>query len=360
MDSKMKKALPYIKSLIFIVGLIVIIGVCDYCFAKTGYIHYILQHVNEDDENYDTIVLGASHARSAIDPAKIDSQADTVTLSMAIPGETLKDSYYVLEESCKNNDVKRVIFDVDYQYWFGPQEEGYFAETFIYNQFSWLSLTKWDYFIHNSEYMDIRSAFTKRYVYCDPTDFSAVKNNIIQKNSEDYKNANIYSLDVKDAKGPYKGQGFFYRDNIEGGPLGEGYVQTWEGRQFTKMQSYPVAYFKKIKEYCDKNGIELICVTSPITPSSVKRLGLDVVNEKFEKFFGELGVTYYNFNKARMDVLPREDNDYADKEGHMEGHLAEEYSQVLGEVIDKHIDGILNMKDYFFDSFEELFKTTEE
>ena len=99
MDSKMKKALPYIKSLIFIVGLIVIIGVCDYCFAKTGYIHYILQHVNEDDENYDTIVLGASHARSAIDPAKIDSQADTVTLSMAIPGETLKDSYYVLEES---------------------------------------------------------------------------------------------------------------------------------------------------------------------------------------------------------------------------------------------------------------------
>ena len=235
MDSKMKKALPYIKSLIFIVGLIVIIGVCDYCFAKTGYIHYILQHVNEDDENYDTIVLGASHARSAIDPAKIDSQADTVTLSMAIPGETLKDSYYVLEESCKNNDVKRVIFDVDYQYWFGPQEEGYFAETFIYNQFSWLSLTKWDYFIHNSEYMDIRSAFTKRYVYCDPTDFSAVKNNIIQKNSEDYKNANIYSLDVKDAKGPYKGQRFFYRDNIEGGPLGEGYVQTWEGRQFTKM-----------------------------------------------------------------------------------------------------------------------------
>lgn len=124
-------------------------------------------------------------------------------------------------------------------------------------------------------------------------------------------------------------------------------MQTWEGRQFTKMQSYPVAYFKKIKEYCDKNGIELICVTSPITPSSVKRLGLDVVNEKFEKFFGELGVTYYNFNKARMDVLPREDNDYADKEGHMEGHLAEEYSQVLGEVIDKHIDGTLNMKDYF-------------
>jgi len=53
-----------------------------------------------------------------------------------------------------------------------------------------------------------------------------------------------------------------------------------------------------------KIGIELICVTSPITPSSVKRLGLDVVNEKFEKFFGELGVTYYNFNKAENGCPP--------------------------------------------------------
>ena len=49
-----------------------------------------------------------------------------------------------------------------------------------------------------------------------------------------------------------------------------------------------------------------------------------------------------------------------EKEDHMEGHLAEEYSQVIGEVIDKHIDGTLNIKDYFYDSFEELFKTTEE
>ena len=85
-----------------------------------------------------------------------------------------------------------------------------------------------------------------------------------------------------------------------------------------------------------------------------------MVHDKFEKFFDECGVVYYDFNKARYDVLPREDTDYADKEGHMEGHLAEEYSQVLGEVIDKHMDGTLNVKDYFYDSFEELFKTTEE
>ena len=28
-------------------------------------------------------------------------------------------------------------------------------------------------------------------------------------------------------------------------------------------------YFQKIVKYCKDNGIELICVTAPITPSSV-------------------------------------------------------------------------------------------
>ena len=84
MDSKMKKALPYIKSLIFIVGLIVIIGVCDYCFAKTGYIHYILQHVNEDDENYDTIPYAGGVAVGAHTVLKSRSAIPTL-LRLSVP-----------------------------------------------------------------------------------------------------------------------------------------------------------------------------------------------------------------------------------------------------------------------------------
>ena len=36
--------------------------------------------------------------------------------NLAIPGETVTDSYYLLMESNRNNNVKRVIYDIDYQY----------------------------------------------------------------------------------------------------------------------------------------------------------------------------------------------------------------------------------------------------
>ena len=34
--------------------------VCDYLFAESGYIRFVLNDVNSSNESYDTIVLGAS------------------------------------------------------------------------------------------------------------------------------------------------------------------------------------------------------------------------------------------------------------------------------------------------------------
>ena len=79
-----------------------------------------------------------------------------------------------------------------------PQGEGYFQEPFIYNQLEWSSPVKWQYMVQNMFKLDIRNAFTKKNVYlCTP---GSVAVNVKQKNSEAYKNADIYSLDVADAK----------------------------------------------------------------------------------------------------------------------------------------------------------------
>ena len=64
-----------------------------------------------------------------------------------------------------------------------------------------------------------------------------------------------------------------------------------------------VTKFKQIKKFCDDNGIELICVTSPITPSVMQKLGMGTVNDVLSQFFEEQNVPYYNFNKARLSVL---------------------------------------------------------
>ena len=191
----MKRAVPWIRVAGFIVGLVVLVAIFDYAFAQTGYVRYVLTYFQNSDEDIDTLVLGASHARSAIDPQKIDDVNDTNSFSLAIPGEMVKDSYYVLQEACRSKKIKTLIFDVDYQYWMEPQAEGYFQEPFIYNQLSWSSPVKWKYMAENMLNLDVRNAFTKRNVYlCTP---SSVKTNISQKRSQEYKNADIYSIEVQ-------------------------------------------------------------------------------------------------------------------------------------------------------------------
>lgn len=354
----MKRAVPWIRVAGFIVGLVVLVAIFDYAFAQTGYVRYVLTYFQNSDEDIDTLVLGASHARSAIDPQKIDDVNDTNSFSLAIPGEMVKDSYYVLQEARRSKKIKTLIFDVDYQYWMEPQAEGYFQEPFIYNQLSWSSPVKWKYMAENMLNLDVRNAFTKRNVYlCTP---SSVKTNISQKRSQEYKNADIYSIEVPDANGPYIGKGFFYREVSGLQPGGDAYVDGWVGRENDGLSEVAVTKFKQIKKFCDDNGIELICVTSPITPSVMKKLGMGTVNDVLSQFFEEQNVPYYNFNKARLSVLDRSDLDYGDKEGHMGGELAEEYSEVLAEVLKGHFSGTLDETKYFYNTFDEMYKEMEE
>lgn len=355
----MSKWKSILKCVGFIAGLAVILCVCDYLFAQTGYINFILREVNDSKQNYDTIVLGASHTRAAIDPEYIDEELGTNTLNLGIPSETVKDSYYVLEEACRKNKVKRVILDVDYQYWVNPQGDGYFREPFIYNQMSWTSPVKWQYLFENMDAMDVRNAFSNRITYL--CTWKNMKSNIEFKNSDTYKNHDIYGIDVPDADGPYVGKGFFYRGVDGRQPAGYDYLKLWYGREKLGVSKYVEKHFKKLKNYCDKNNIELIAVTSPITPSAMQLLNIqDAEKSLREEIFDKYGITYYDFNQARMDVIPREDADYGDMEGHMGGRIGQEYSKVLAKVLRDHVDGDLDYNKYFYSSYEDMYKNMDQ
>lgn len=354
MNSKWKS---FIKCAGFLAGLVLLVSLCDFFFAQSGYIRFILQEVNEKDNNYDTIVLGASHARSAIDPQKIDDVMGTNSINMAIPGETIKDSYYVLKESCRKNKVKKVILDVDYQYWVNPQTEGYFAEPFIYNQLSWTSPVKWQYMVDNMKTLDIRNAFTQRNVYL--CSLSGAVKNVKFKTSSTYFKHCIGDLTVSDANGPYVGKGFFYREVSGHDPAGQAYIESWYGREKMGIAPSVETQFNKIKKYCDDNGIELIAVTSPITPSAMKKLGLQDAHKSLQEVFDKNNVKYYDFNLTRGEILSRENKDYGDMEGHMGGRLGQKYSEVLAQLLNDAENGTLELNKYFYSSYEDMYEQCE-
>ena len=53
-----QKINPYIKCLIFIAGLIVIVALSDFFFAKTGYINYIIRQADSKENNENVFILG--------------------------------------------------------------------------------------------------------------------------------------------------------------------------------------------------------------------------------------------------------------------------------------------------------------
>ena len=68
------KILKYVRAAVFIAVVIGLVKCMDFAMMPSGYIRYIMHEVNNADtaDGYDNIIIGASHARSAIDPAMLD------------------------------------------------------------------------------------------------------------------------------------------------------------------------------------------------------------------------------------------------------------------------------------------------
>ena len=357
-EIKMEKIKPWLRVVGFFAGLFVVLSVCDFLFAQTGYVRFILHEQKKG--GYDTIIVGTSHCRGGINPERLDEKNGTNSLNMAIPGETVQDSYFIIKDAAKNNDIKTVIFDIDYQYWFYEQPTTHFTRPFIYEQFTDPGI-KFEYLLRNWDVLDMRNFLANRLTW--DYKLSTVKRNIAMKTSDAYKNYDIesaYSEDgvVEGADGPYVGKGFFERRGTEPGklPPGADYVATWIDRYDDAIDENVKDIFRELVKFCKENDIELICVTSPITPTVVKTLGMDTVHDTMSAFLvDECGLEYYDFNKALMSSVPRDDCNYGDQEGHMGGELAEIYSTALGNLLKDRTSGKVDESKYFYSTFEDMF-----
>ena len=68
------KILKYVRAVVFIAIVAGLVKCMDYAMMPSGYIRYIIHEAGnaDTDEGYDNIIIGASHARSAINPVKLD------------------------------------------------------------------------------------------------------------------------------------------------------------------------------------------------------------------------------------------------------------------------------------------------
>ena len=102
------RILKYIRTVVFVIVIVVLINCIDFMMMPSGYIRYIIHVVDNPNtiEGYDCLVLGASHGRTSINPQYlIDSGYAENPLNLCIPGESVVNSYYLLKEASRNNDI---------------------------------------------------------------------------------------------------------------------------------------------------------------------------------------------------------------------------------------------------------------
>ncbi len=278
---------------------------------------------------------------------------------MGIPGETVDDMYYVLKSVCKDNDVKKIVIDVDYYYWMNGQSQNHFSRSFIYQQIKDPQI-KAEYLWKNKSYLDIRNVFSRRLTW--KCTLNKAKTNVELKKTDEYKNYDMSAgLDTDGyfatAGGPYMGKGFCYRYRINEVPGNPEYTQTMKRNANKELDKTVIAQFEQLVEYCRENNIQIVCVESPITPDAFRDAEVDKAVTKLKALFDSYGIAYYDFNKALMSVLPRDDSAYVDAEGHMYGELAESYSELLSEVLYEDAQGTLDESRYFYDSYESMYNS---
>ena len=65
-----KEIFKYFKVVIFLAVIVFLVKVNEYVLVRPGYIRYIIHAADnsETGEDYDCVVIGASHGRASIDP----------------------------------------------------------------------------------------------------------------------------------------------------------------------------------------------------------------------------------------------------------------------------------------------------
>lgn len=313
-------------AVIFLLLCVTVTAILNYCLIPSNVVRINL-HYLENGESYDTIFLGTSHGQYGINPEAVDAVTGENSLNLCMADEYPDDMYYLLKLVCEKQNPKRIVYELDPSYWMLEQRQGS-TPIFFYKEFPF-SAAKISYFFDKVMRLDFRSTLAPWGYYRN--EYTNIGKNIRVKQSEAYKNYDPSVLEI--GVGHYGGKGFIYRDRIEGEAKGGFNNVPFEE---DRIQDKAIQYFEKMAEYCKKKGIELVVITTPVPKDTTDAFADSY--EKADQYFRDLlsgyGLEYLNFNLVQPEILSRSMEGYWDYDGHMDGIRAEEFSTVLGNVLD--------------------------
>ncbi len=305
----------------------------------------------EQDGNIDYICVGSSHVFNGVVPEILDQKTGENYYNMATTGQRLRESYFIIKEASHRNQLKGVYLDL---YFLISMEGMGNYDNFAAISGGWenldyrkVSLDRLETFfqLNPSEYyVSAALPFTRfREHLCDVEWIYAMQKS---KKRPEYQNYQ-YQWESENDKAKYTEKGYFYHTLQMENP----YLHLDSVPNSMRMTGEAEEYLRKIIEYCQKEGIEIILFQTPVYEVET------IAYERYDDYTGgvravaeEYQVPYYDFNLTKEEFFPVQEMRYFVDMGHLNGEGAALFTNFFCDVVKGTQE---ENEELFYKSFQE-------
>ena len=326
-----------VKVISFIAVVCIVTIALHFLLVPSSYLRVVLHELQNDNENYSLVFVGQSMGETNINPYIIEDKTGEVSYNMCRRIISMPDLYYLVKECNYHNDLSKLVLVIDPTYWYGT-DTNYYNDAYMFPNLN-NPQNKAEYFFRYGLKTDYR-VFFSRYVLHGKDDIVNCLERVQQKTSEGYKNYDMSAVSETGDHFNYIGRGFRY-----GVKPSETYYTgvSWDK---DRIDDDAVKDFVEIVQYCKDNKIQFTCINSPFPHARFDEEDLKDMRLFYSRIAEKYNIGYIDFNFIKSEYLQWQAEDFEDGEGHMMGAFAEEYSALLGTVLNEYYSG--NEIDHYF------------
>ncbi|MBD5507128.1 MAG: hypothetical protein HDR05_03495 [Lachnospiraceae bacterium] len=320
--------------------------------------HRIVWHsYYENRGKIDNLYLGSSHVYKDIDPRILDELNGQYNFNLATPVQVMNGSFYLLKEADQDNELSHVYLEMYYACsaddWAINNE---YYRNWNNTDFMEPSFNKIEYMIANGgldSCLENLFPFTRYRTQLGDGEY--VKKVTAYKKEDEYHTYQYHRDDgIGTSKAEFMPKGYYYtkKEYSDHNMIyKQSYVLTEDS-----MGDKSEQYCRKMIEYCQRKDIPITLFVSPMNDLQlISTEGYDHYINEVRKIADEYEIPFYDFNLAKEQYLPIQQNQYFQDLGHLNCYGVEVFTPFFYEVISG--EAIENEK-YFYASYADKLKET--
>lgn len=367
-NEKIRLYVKYLKRIAGITGAIfiflIICNALNYIYnsgykAGENWERILWHNFYEDKGKIENLYLGSSHVYLSLDPELLDDLSGQYNFNLSTSGQRLNGTYYLLREADRCNSLSHVYLELYHRVSVktnsGTDPIDDFYRNWANTDYMKNSLNRLEYQLHITDmdrYAEIFFPFIRYRENLD--DWSYIHETVAGKRDADYRAYEYREVDEDTGMVvEFRKQGYRYATGtVKDADL----IYERAVMEQNPMGKTSERYLRKIIDYCQKKNIPITLYITPVP--EVQFLcteHYDYYINQVRDIAEEYQIPFYDFNLAKEEYLPIQQNQYFLDVGHMNADGANMftsffYEVVSGDTVDNEI--------YFYDSYEEKLQNT--